>query len=274
MYQRHLVKIMTPHLLRFYENLWTATKRNRRQFQLALREVPAWNQSKIEEQTNEILLKTPFLDDVIAAVFLSVVKVLSYVRLPGSRTDIRVQVPAKTVFVHAAYVAAAAELFDSVNAGQRVFEPSQRRLQQQIASSAVERAVQELLPLKQLLDAYISNEIAADGTVSPEPYPGASRAPPPESIIPSFSQPHPDPCVEPGEGDGEGEGEAEGEAEGGAEPEPVAEDENKAQSANNWLDEGQADEGQDEEHRRIELSPRAQPAVMSGEAGGGGELDD
>lgn len=290
-YQNKLIRIMTPHMLSLFEGMWQAAGRKRRVFQARLREVPGWNKDRIEAFTNQILLKTPYLDGAISAVFLAVVKVLSYIRLPNSRTDIRVPVPGKTVFVHTATRIAAKEFYELVAAGQPVFSNIRYTAEKEVVASAVGKAVEELLPFKLLLDAYIAGEIDDQGTMSPEPNPGALTAPPPESLVPRFAAPS-----EPGEPEPEPEPQPEPEPE----PERHAPFPEAEKESRNWMDDGASvpeDDAEERRERRVELSPgrrpwvsperrpehspqehgpspRAERPVMSGDAGDGNELDD
>ena len=269
MYQEKLVEIMTPHMLRTFQNMWTDARCKARPFQQTLQQVRLWNAEKIQQQTNTILLATPYLDNVIAAVFLSVVKVLSHVRLPNSRTDIRVRVPGKTVFVHTAFTNAAREFYELLAEGHRVFGQGRSQVQKEVARGAVRRAVQQLLPLKELLDAYISDEVDDNGMVSPEPMLGATTALPPESLLPRSIVEEP-PAV-----DDSPEREPTPPVEDTTEDppddlEPPAE----TDQSRSWLDDGKSvasDEGVPP--KQVDLSPRERP-VMCGDAGDCHELDD
>lgn len=134
---------------------------------------------------------------------------------------------------------------------------------------SVRRAVQQLLPLKELLDAYISDEVDDNGTVSPEPMSGATAAPPPESLLPRSTVDEPPDVEDPPE----------------REPTPPLEDTledppeesdppaEKDQSRS-WLDDGKSVASDDGvPPKRVDLSPRERP-VMCGEAGDCHELDD
>ena len=285
-YQTKLVRIMTPHLLNLFEGMWRAAHQKPRAFQLQLREVPKWNKDQIEAFTNQILLTTPYLEGAISAVFLAVVKVLSYIRLPTSKTDIRVPVPGKSVFVHTAARVAARELYEMVAAGQPVFADIRYRAEKEVAAEAVRKAVEELLPYQLLLEAYISGEIDDRGTMSPEPFPGAACAPPPESLVPRFQsasesgrpfdEPEPRPEPEPLREEPEPEAEPEPEP---LREEPVREEPVREPEAN-WLDDGESqtgdghDDGERDRERRVELSPAlSRRPIMSREAGGNEELD-
>ena len=278
MYQLQLVQIMLPDMLRSFQ-VMRAGSRNLRAFQVRLQEVVSWNQDVISEHTNRILLCSPLLDELIAAVYLATVQVLSHVRLPNSRSDIRVQVPAKTVFVHTAYKLAAQDFYELVAEGQNCFVEGRIKMQKRVIAGAVERTISRLLPLKQLLDAYIAKEVDEHGMVSPEPFAGAAAAEPlaaggfPSPALPPFN-PGPEPEREP-------EREAEPEPEREPEPEPEREhrddeyhhdhdrrSEEHHRPAPNWMDDGTEEEPQPE--KRVQLSPRP---VMCEDAGDSGELD-
>ena len=171
LYQLQLVEVMMPDMLMTFQKMYTSS-RSPRQFQQQLASIVKWNKDVIERHTNQILLESPLLDDLIAAVYLAHVQVLSYVRLPGSKSDIRVQVPAKTTFVHTAYKLAANTFYDETKDGNNCFRLSMAP--KTIIADAIHKTINKLLPLKQLLEAYIANEVDAQGMVSPEPYTSAT----------------------------------------------------------------------------------------------------
>ena len=53
-------------------------------YQYALREIPLWNQSFINTEVDKIRGKCEFLDDLVAAIFVTNVKALSLVHATGN----------------------------------------------------------------------------------------------------------------------------------------------------------------------------------------------
>lgn len=259
-YTDQLVRIMIPPVVKYFQTLWSEARQKKRAFQLLLQQVPALNRSQLEGHTNQILLKHPFLGDIVAAVFLAVVKIMSHVRLPGSKSNVRVAVPANTVFVHAVLTCAAKDMFEMVLEGKTIFDARPtvvNSVQKQIVKNAVKQAIQSLIPYKELLDAYIADEVDAENTVSPEPFPGTVHASPHLSRLgePIRQPPPSEHEEEPAE----------------PEHEPKHEDGSSEHDSHkkNWLDEGSEHGGS--ETRQIELKGEHS---MNPDAEGAGELED
>jgi len=274
-YQDRLANAMLGDMLLTFQKMYRSSPRPR-DMQIRLKEIVKWNKDMIDKYTNQILLLSPLLDDLIAAVYLATVQVLSHVRLPGSKSDIRVQVPGKSTFVHTAYKLAAKTFYELIAEGHDCFQKGMSQTQKRVVVAAVHDTVTELLPLKQLLEAYIANEVDAEGMVSPEPFSGmAQQFPPdpPQSLSPQqqalFQQPkHVEPHV-PEHVEFEQQ-----EVVDDPEPEPEheVEPELPRHMESNWMDEGKSDADADMPEKKVELSPGR--GVMCEEAADDGELKD
>lgn len=267
LYRDSLAGVMIPDMLSTFQTMRRQSN-SVREFQRSLASVVAWNKDVIDRHTNQILLVSPLLEDLIAAVFLANVQVLSFVRLPGSKSDIKVHVPAKTAFVHMAYKLAANKFYDLTRDGKNCFQSSCTPIE--IITEAIHKTISKLLPLKQLLEAYVGNEVDAEGMVSPEPFAGTmSKYPPPNlPLQPTIPPPSPSveaPAHEPPRPDDNIPAQVPSEVPSEVPPEvppmrPERED-------HNWLDDGQSE--QDLPTKRVDLSPQR---VMCDEAGEDAEL--
>lgn len=274
-YGMRLVDVIINDMLDTFRRMRRGS-RNLVTFQMKLRQVPKWNKDVIAEHTNKILVHCPQLKTLLTAVFLARVQVLSYVRLPNSRTDIKVQVPGNNTFVHAAYSQAANDLYDTIVVSkQDCMVPELMPQQKQIIACSIEKAVKQLVPYDVLMDAYIADDVDNHGMISPEPFSGTSLAIPPEPDLPAdpdsdhereavAHEPSPLMHTEP-------EPEAEPELE--PEPEAEAEAEHVQPEDQNWMDDGRSADGNDMPAKRIELSPRSRH-VMCEDATGSGEIGD
>ena len=81
------------------------------QYQKLLKEVPNWNNHIIKQHTARLCDACSWFSDLLAAVFVSCVKILSSVRLNTENKKISVKLPSNEVFIHGCYVAAAKELY-------------------------------------------------------------------------------------------------------------------------------------------------------------------
>lgn len=259
LYQNSLVEVMMPDMLSTFQTM-RAQSPSAKVFQRSLASMVTWNKDVIDRHTNQILLVSPLLEDLIAAVFLAYVQVLSFVRLPGSKSDIRVHVPAKTTFVHMAYKLAANKFYDLTRDGKNCFQSS--CTPKEIIAEAIHKTINKLLPLKQLLDAYIANEVDAEGMVSPEPFAGTASKYVAPTTLPPPTLPPPSPSVEVPPAPLSHEPPPEDDRIPPDAPPPRPEEED-----HNWLDDGQSE--QDLPTKRVDLSPQR---VMCDEAGEDAEL--
>ena len=282
-YQLQLADAMLPNMLSTFQKLQGDSKRVR-DFQMRLREVVLWNKDTIDAHTNQILLTEPLLDRLIAAVYLATVQVLSHVRLPRSDTNIKVQVPGTGTFVHTAYKLAAQKFYERIADGHGMGRTGS---QKDVIAEAIHSTINKLLPLKQLLEAYIAKEIDDEGMVSPEPFAGAAHAfPVPHQDAPSRIPDLDD--HERSEPDFERPPEAnleqQPEADLGQQPEteldrqPGGDEEFRPEHSEGdqpcWLDDGKSDKSEPGEEKNIILSPRRRSReVMCEDAGDSGELD-
>jgi len=156
-YTRQLADILTPYVFSTIARIFEA---NRSRFREMLREVPNWNAGMIADKTQEITMKHRQLQNLITAACVSYTKMLGSIRLNQSaHSNVRVTIPEVPPFIHAVYIYVAKEFF---------YEPATllkagRRVKHDLVEDAVEQAVRELVPIDQLLDAYLSPAVDTQG---------------------------------------------------------------------------------------------------------------
>lgn len=200
-YVGQLTDVLAPFVVNYLAAVYVAAQRqDSRQvsllFQKALRDIPHWNANTIHERTMEIQGKYTFLGDLIAACFVAYVKILSSVKLHQQKPNIRLKLPANDTFVHRVYVNVAREFYNSPSTIK-----ADRATKLGIVRMAVEGAVRDMLPIEDILKAYLGNTID-DHAVNPAeladdevPQPPAGWEPPPlqqqqleENMMDPFAQ--------------------------------------------------------------------------------------
>lgn len=85
-------------------------------FQDYLRKIPKWNQSIIDDETKRIINKSQceWLEDLLAAVFISNAKVLSVIRLKNPSQQMKLKIPKLRNFIHKCYVECSREIYQNV----------------------------------------------------------------------------------------------------------------------------------------------------------------
>lgn len=190
-YVGQLTDVMAPYVVNYIVNLFLATQKQRQAtlvFQRALREIPLWNSATIRERTAEIQNKYTFLGDLIAACFVAYVKILSSVKLHSQKPNIRLKLPSNDAFVHKVYVHVARDVY-----ANPALVHADRTAKLTLVKSAVEAAVRDMLPIEDILKAYLGNTVDSEhNTMNPAEFdapdsPVAPSLPPPPPFSPGAS---------------------------------------------------------------------------------------
>lgn len=172
-YLAQLCCVMCPHMITTFENLYKESnsiskgKKILAQYQLLLKEVPNWNNHIIHQHGEKLSSSCAWFNDLLAAVFVSYVKILSSVRLNSENKKISVKLPSNDVFIHGVYTNAAKDLYMSPFVYHE--EMSEYDRDSQLTRrfiSCIEATVKEMIPIQEILKAYISHksEIEVDNT--------------------------------------------------------------------------------------------------------------
>ena len=168
---KQCVDALAPPILAYLSRVWEFEEglKPRSQalmrFQSKLREVPHWNSAEIAERVAEIRLQTPHLSQLIAAVLVSYVRVLSSIRLnQNASSAVRLKIPSDDTMIHSVFVDVARDLY---HRPQLIRSGTRRELNDMIAV-AVEHSVRSVLPTRDLLASYLGGSVV-DDTMSPDP---------------------------------------------------------------------------------------------------------
>jgi primosomal protein N'' len=164
-YLGQLCLLMCPLMIQAFQNMFKEAeklvkgKRTLLQFQKLLKEVPNWNDHLAKQNSDEICNTCSWFSDLLAAVFVSFVKILSSVRLKSDNKKISIKLPTNELFVHTCYINAARELYrdpyifdEEMNEHERDAKLSTR------FSICIEASIKELLPIQQILENYMRQE--------------------------------------------------------------------------------------------------------------------
>jgi hypothetical protein len=173
-YLLRLNKTIAPFVLKFISDTYNAAvakvghRLALRETQTVLKEVPTWNSVVIRERTAAIELKEPALFSVITAAFVSFVKILSSIRLSDSKPTMKLKVPPADKFVHRVYVLASKRFYQTPNL-MRPNPTDVDHVQEQWCAvyDAVENAVRDMLPMKDILSVYLSSAVDENDMVNP-----------------------------------------------------------------------------------------------------------
>jgi len=169
-YTNQLCLIMIPHLITTFQDMYEEAVReskNRKpliMFQKYLKEVPNFSSSMSQKHASEITSRCSWFNDLLAAVFVSSVKILSSVRLrPETGKKISVKVPTEEVFVQSVLNACAKNLYrDPYIYHEQMSEYDRDDQLTKRYTTAIEDTIKDLLPVQQILSTYMQNDTTGD----------------------------------------------------------------------------------------------------------------
>jgi hypothetical protein len=151
-------------------------------FQTELTTVPKWNNLMIKRETDHIIESCSYFNELITAVFLSNVKILSSVKLGSTNKKFQLVIPTNDNFVHQVYIKVCKKIFDNpylfslkkynnniTNNMADTFE---------VIDDCVAQSVRDMLPIKHILESYIckdpseeEDDVDSEGTYEDIEYP-------------------------------------------------------------------------------------------------------
>ena len=162
-YTEQLNSIMCPLIIEVFQEIYNeASKKPPRSktlqnFQNLLRETKHWNNSMIAEHNTRLLQKCPWFNDLLVAVFISHVKILSSVRIKTETKKISIKLPTTEEFLHACYIKAAHDLFkDPFIYHEESNEFERDRILCSRFRTCIDETIKELVPIQEILKTYIS----------------------------------------------------------------------------------------------------------------------
>ena len=144
-----LSKILARPTLGAFAQAWAQARGKPEPFRRLLRDIPLWNATVVMAKTNEILSSKPYLNNLIAAVFVANVKIVSTLQLRETQAlpDLNLNVPSADQLVHRVYINVAQRFYDRPSLAMS----TDTRDHAQLVNEAVCNSVEELLPMDELL---------------------------------------------------------------------------------------------------------------------------
>ena len=161
-YTDQLISLMAPVMIDvFHQMFQEATKLSKNKnvlqmFQKLLKEVPNWSNAMSKQHTDNITNRCSWFNDLMAAVFVSHVKILSSVRLKSENRKLSLKLPTNDVFVQTVYNNAARELYNDPYVFNEVQSEHVRdkKLFDRFGV-VIEATIKELLPIQHILQTYM-----------------------------------------------------------------------------------------------------------------------
>ena len=164
-YLGQLCLLMCPVMIETFEEMYDEAyklSKGRKvliMYQKLLKEVPNWSDSMSKQHTDNIANRCAWFNDLLAAVFVSCVKILSAVRLSKDNKKISLKLPTNEVFIQMCYNKVAESLYnDPYIYHETQNEHARNDKLYERFSICVENAVKELIPVQQILQTYMSQQ--------------------------------------------------------------------------------------------------------------------
>jgi hypothetical protein len=144
-----------------------------------LTRVPKWNQNIIDSETKRIIDKSKctYLEDLIACVHISQLKILTSIRVSNKQKKVEIDIPKINDFIHNTYIIFARKLYSNIY----LFETTIPALQIQknnrecelICKECILNVIRENIPVDKILRAYIDEtteeEVIIETTLEEKP---------------------------------------------------------------------------------------------------------
>lgn len=179
-YTKQLMSVLVPvvyaEMTRIYKNAKASEDQKPVlvKFQNALRTIPEWSANRIGLEIEKMTNQIPHLEDVIAAIFVTNVRILSAVKLGNTHKKFKLDLPSTEVFIHDVYVRVAKALYGNplhFSERRHARLDDNRREVYELIRDAAEESIRRLLPVKSILDSYLNrdgdDEDSDDEDVSP-----------------------------------------------------------------------------------------------------------
>jgi len=162
-YVGQLCLLMCPVMIETFENLYEEAyklSKGRKvlvMYQKLLKEVPNWSDAMSKQHTYNITNRCAWFNDLLAAVFVSCVKILSAVRLNKDNKKISLKLPTNEVFIQTCYNNVAKDLYqDPYIYHENQNEHARNDKLYERFSACIENSIKELIPVQQILQTYMS----------------------------------------------------------------------------------------------------------------------
>jgi hypothetical protein len=174
-YLYQLYNIMGPFMIETFQEIYNESvkiskgKKVLIQFQRLLKEVPNWNDLMLTQHKSKLVNTCSWFNDLLAAVFVSFVKILSAVRLKAENKKISIKLPSTGTFIHSCYVNAAKDLYkDPYIFHEEMSEYDRDEKLMERFSKNIKISIEELIPIQEILKSCMSQQTEEVEVEEPE----------------------------------------------------------------------------------------------------------
>ena len=158
-----LTNTIIPNALNCMENLYMEAKQESKGtktlklFQENLADIPKWNNYQIEGEVAKCVDTCGgCLDEMVAAVFVATVKIISSVRLSKDSRKVKLKIPPNDVFILGVYTNIAKRIYEDPYVFQDMNRTERTKELYKRMDGVMEETVKGMLPLNQILKTYLN----------------------------------------------------------------------------------------------------------------------
>lgn len=158
--------VMSETFVDMYKEAIQRSNRHRDQvakiFTVLLEEVENWNNSIITTHVNAYETKCHYFTDLLAAVFVCYIKILSSIRLNKQPKKLPIKLPTNADFVHACLIRAAEKFKMHIHVFREENALKKEQELMSLCAQSVEETLNKLIPIQQILRTYIADTSSFD----------------------------------------------------------------------------------------------------------------
>lgn len=161
-YMAKLVSAMSPVMINAFLDLFQEAKVKSQgknvllQYQALLVEIKSWNNTIVRQHTENIIKTCAIFPNLLAAVFVILVKVMSAIKITSESKKLNIKLPTNDIFVHSCYMEMAKEIYEEPRFMMNEMSDGERRLiLQEKLRKSIHEVVDSFVPVQQILDTYI-----------------------------------------------------------------------------------------------------------------------
>ena len=164
-YTKQLINILKDNVYHVLKNefinalkISEDSKRILFNFQSNLKSIRVWNSDIIKKETEKLLDKCSYLNEIITAVFISNIRILTSIKIDKSKKKLKITIPSNETFVHKVFVTSAKYVFENPFMFRNNKNSENTSEIYKWIVLAIEETIFELLPIKELLDSYLNED--------------------------------------------------------------------------------------------------------------------
>lgn len=173
-YTKVISGMLAPLLIEGFEHIYdkclkeceqTQNPEVLKSFQQTLRQIPKWNQDIIDDEYEHIanVDGCDILDDLVKAVFITNIKILSSVSGSRNPKKVMMTIPSTKRFIHKCFIECAREIYkDPFLFSHDIGTIEQLRNRKEVhnlVEDAIEEAIRLMVPVRQILEEYLGDAL-------------------------------------------------------------------------------------------------------------------